>query len=139
MHSIKGGRQPQSRADVLFAYWQFSLTVCILFIVLALSFYFIMALKWFSNYCSSNHWGPHWPCILNGCQRYWEVRLIYLNLLPNKGFEMTTYGNFFFPQKTILSKIKWLMKVIKLSLLFTYVSEAQKPAVPTRASISPTP
>lgn len=29
------------------------------------------------------------------------------------------------------------MKVIKLSLLFTYVSEAQKPAVLTRASITP--
>lgn len=44
---------------------------------------------------------------------------------------------FFFPQKTILSEIKWLMKVIKRSLLFTYVSEAQKPAVLTRASITP--
>lgn len=29
------------------------------------------------------------------------------------------------------------MKVVKLSLLFTYVSEAQKPAVLTRASITP--
>lgn len=126
MYSIKGGRQPQSRADFLFAYWQFSLTVCILFIVLAVCFYFMMALKWFSNYCSSTHRGPHWLPVLNGCKRY-------PNLLPNDNL----WQLFFSPQKTILSEIKWLMKVIKRSLLFTYVSEAQKPAVLTRASITP--
>lgn len=55
-----------------------------------------------------------------------------------RGLKRQLMATFFFsPQKTILSEIKWLMKVIKRSLLFTYVSEAQKPAVLTRASITP--